>query len=97
MITILTNPHCIPCARMHKKLSEILKDENNKFCIQYIFSSFREEFDESSQFLIATYQNNPLSETCRIYHEWFNGGGQANRFKFFKKHIDIFHISSNYY
>ena len=85
LISILTNPHCNPCARMHKKLSEILQDENGKFCIQYIFSSFREEFDESSQFLIATYLNKPLNETCRIYHEWFNGGGQANRFRFFKK------------
>ena len=85
LITILTNPHCKPCARMHNRLSEILLDENGKFCIQYIFSSFREEFDESSRFMIATYLNKPLKDTLRIYHDWYNGG-QANRFSFFQKH-----------
>ena len=85
LITILTNPHCVPCGEMHRKLSEILRDENSKFCIQYIFSSFGEEFDESSKFLIATYLNQPLSETCRIYHEWFTLG-RANRYSFFKKY-----------
>ena len=84
LVTILTNPHCNPCARMHKKLAEILQDENGKFCIQYIFSSFREEFDESSQFMISTYLNKPLSDTCRIYHEWFTAGIR-DRFVFFEQ------------
>ena len=84
LVTILTNPHCTPCARMHKQLAEILQNENSKICIQYIFSSFREEFDESSQFMIATYLNKPLAETCRIYHDWF-AAGIRNRFSFFQQ------------
>jgi hypothetical protein len=86
LVTILTNPHCSPCARVHDRLAEILQDETGKFCIQYIFSSFREEYDDSSRFLIATYLNNPLHETCRIYHDWFKRGGRANRFRFFQTH-----------
>ena len=85
LITIFTNPHCTPCGRMHRKLEKFLQDENGKLCIQYIFASFGEEYDESSRFMIATYLNKPLDETCRIYHEWFPTG-RANRFSFFKKY-----------
>ncbi|MDR0750570.1 MAG: hypothetical protein LBF62_13515 [Tannerellaceae bacterium] len=85
LITILTNPHCTPCARMHSKISDFLSDKNSKFCIQYIFSSFGEEFDMSSKFMIAIYLNNPIDEACEIYHEWFTFG-RINSFSFFQKY-----------
>ena len=85
LITILTNPHCNPCKKMHNKLLNYLMDENCKFCIQYIFASFGEEFDISSQFLIAAYMSNPLNVTLRIYKDWYTIG-LYDRFSFFKKH-----------
>ena len=85
LITVFTNPHCIPCARMHNKITKILQDDNSKLCVQYIFSSFREEYDMSTKFLIATYLNNTINDALKIFHEWYSFG-RAKRFDFYKKH-----------
>lgn len=74
IITILTNPHCTPCANMHKRIKSIMKELNEKVCIQYIFSSFNEELSISSRFLIATYLQKNRSEAETIYDEWFKWG-----------------------
>lgn len=39
LVTVLTNPHCNPCANMHKRIKEVLK-LNKQMQVQYIFSSF---------------------------------------------------------
>ena len=47
LVTILSNPHCNPCARMHKRVEELLGTEDKEICVQYVFSSFnKREFDE---------------------------------------------------
>lgn len=72
-ISILTNPHCQPCARMHKRIEAILDHNENKISIQYIFTSFNKSLDDSNKFLIAAYQNNSRQQTLTIYREWFEG------------------------
>jgi uncharacterized membrane protein len=47
LITILTNPHCNPCAKMHSRVEKLLEQTNN-LCVQYIFSSFEESLDSSN-------------------------------------------------
>jgi hypothetical protein len=74
MITILTNPHCEPCSKMHTRIEQLLNDSKDRFCIQYIFSSFNDELLESNRFLIATYLNSTMEATKQIYNEWFNSG-----------------------
>ncbi|GHU90152.1 hypothetical protein FACS1894155_08120 [Bacteroidia bacterium] len=73
-ITVLTNPHCEPCRRMHKRIEKLLDKSGNKFCIQYIFTSFSEELESSSRFLIDIYRRYPVEKAMKIYGEWFDGG-----------------------
>lgn len=73
-ITILTNPHCEPCANMHKRVVDILKDAGDKLCVQYIFSSFSDELLISTRFLIATYLQKEINEAKQIYTYWYKKG-----------------------
>ncbi|WP_406826388.1 vitamin K epoxide reductase family protein [Pedobacter sp. KACC 23697] len=89
LITILTNPHCPPCAYMHSRVESLLKSNPNGICIQYIFSSFGPGLDISNKFLIAIYQNNNELETAKIYQEWFETG-KLDKESFFEKfQIDV--------
>lgn len=71
LVTILSNPHCNPCARMHKRVEKFLKMNDNDFCVQYIFSSFNEELEDSSRYLISCYLDNSKEEALRKYTLWY--------------------------
>lgn len=71
MITILTNPHCSPCAAMHKRVEHLLNQAGDNICIKYVFSSFGEQLDSSCQALIEIYQNNSTEIAKKAYDEWF--------------------------
>lgn len=83
VLTIISNPHCNPCALLHERLNTQVIKEN--FCIQYLYSSFAPEFDISSKFLIAVYFQSPEKERESIYNEWYRDG-RRNKNKFFKKY-----------
>lgn len=87
LITIITNPHCGPCAVMHKRIKELIDKIGDKVCVQYIFSSFSEELESSEKFLIAVYLSNNIGEEDkeRIFDEWFEYG-KFQREDFFRKH-----------
>lgn len=70
-ITVLTNPHCEPCAEVHKQLNELLKKGGNNIYVQYIFSAFSNELLLSNRFLIAAYFQNDRKQTATIYNDWF--------------------------
>lgn len=72
-ITVLTNPHCNPCAKMHKLIGGLLKEMGDKVCVQYLFCSFNKELEMSARFLIAVYQQEKSENVERIYNEWFEG------------------------
>lgn len=84
-ITILTNPHCGPCARMHKRIKKLLKDANNQFCVQYILSSFSNDLNSSCDFFLYINKVFSEEERDRIYDEWFDEG-KYDRENFFRKH-----------
>lgn len=88
LVTILTNPHCSPCAQMHARIEELIK-QNSEICIQYLFSSFREDLDSSNKFLIAVYQNNDIDETRKIYSDWFEKGKLETESYFKKYRLNI--------
>lgn len=74
-ITILTNPHCEPCGRMHQRVEQLLQAAGQgQVSVRYIFKSFTEELEESSRFLIAAHQQLPPAEARRVYAEWYAGG-----------------------
>jgi len=73
-ITILTNPFCNPCAKMHKRVEKFLQDTKRNVCIQYIFSSFTPDLDFANKYLIAAYLQKEQSEFERIIADWFEKG-----------------------
>lgn len=97
-ITIFSNPHCGPCARMHSRMEKLLKDTNNRFRIQYILSSFESSLDSSCEFFLYANRKYSVEERNRIYDEWFEGG-KYDKEKFFKSHSflsDINFVSKEY-
>lgn len=72
-ITILSNPHCNPCAKMHKRVESLLKSCGDKLCVQYIFTSFNEDLEESNRFLIASYLQFDTIMSQTIFQQWFDG------------------------
>ena len=87
-ITIFSNPHCGPCARMHSRMEKLLEDTNNQFRIQYILSSFERSLDSSCEFFLYVSRKYTEEERNRIYNEWFEGG-KYNKEGFFKSHSFI--------
>jgi protein-disulfide isomerase/uncharacterized membrane protein len=71
-LTVLTNPYCNPCSRMHKRIEELLRKTNN-INVQYILSSFGESLNSTNKLLIAAClaNNNGIE---RIFTDWFERG-----------------------
>lgn len=84
-LIIFTNPHCEPCARMHIRIERLLNEIGNKFCIQYILSSFNNELESSNEFFIYINNNKSWEVRNRIYTEWF-ARGKYEKEEFFKKY-----------
>jgi uncharacterized membrane protein len=82
-ITILTNPHCLPCARMHRKVNNLIKELKNDIYIQYIFSSFDDNLKSSNYFLAYIYKNGQQVE--EVFDKWFESG-KYSRGDFFAKY-----------
>ena len=70
-ITILSNPHCNPCARMHERVERLLSMRENDICVQYIFSSFNNELEDSSRYLISCYFDNSKDEALHKFAQWY--------------------------
>lgn len=85
LVTILTNPHCIPCAEMHERVNYLLKQTKDTLCIQYIFTSFNETLWTSNKGLISIYLNEDKVSAHDLFDEWFKTGNR-NKNKFFTKH-----------
>jgi thiol-disulfide isomerase/thioredoxin len=85
LITVVTNPHCNPCAKMHTRLEQLLKDTKNGYCVQYILTSFNEELEESSKLFIAMYQQNNVPDFLSFLKEWYETG-RNNRESFYEKY-----------
>lgn len=87
-ITVFSNPHCEPCARMHEKIVKLLKDADDQFCVQYILSSFSDELNTSCEFFIYVNREYSVEERNRIYNEWFDKG-KYDKEKFFNRYAFV--------
>lgn len=70
-VTILSNPHCNPCAKMHRRVEKLLSVYGNELCVQYVFSSFSEQLEDSSRYLISCYLNHSENEALRRFELWY--------------------------
>ena len=82
-ITVLSNPYCNPCSKMHKKIDELLKRVNNGISVQYILSSFNENLNSTNKYLIAACLADKNGSAMQIFNDWFEKG-KALRDDFFK-------------
>lgn len=71
-LTVVSNPHCRPCAKMHKILAKLLSVNPNS-CVTYIFASFKDSLSISNRFLIAIYQKYK-EQSISIFDQWFDKG-----------------------
>jgi protein-disulfide isomerase len=88
-LTILTNPYCNPCAKMHKRVMEFLKATAGKVCIQYIFSSFESSLDFANKHLIAVYLEKDTGTMEQIYSDWFEKGKPLKEAFFADLNLDM--------
>ena len=93
-LTILSNPYCNPCSRMHKRIEQLLKKMNNNMSVQYILSSFEESMNSTNKYLIAACFASPPTPSPKwrggeeeslqqIFTDWFEKG-KALRDDYFK-------------
>jgi len=100
-ITILTNPFCNPCAKMHARVEKLLQETKGEVCVQYIYSSFNESLDYANKYMIALYLNPPHSDgliphwrgqgeaAWQLYSTWFTKGKALKEAFFEKLQLDI--------
>ena len=88
-LTILSNPYCNPCARMHKKIEELLQKTDNNMGIQYFLSSFKEEWNSTNKYLIAACMAANSDSTMQIVSDWFENGKTLREEYFKERGLDI--------
>lgn len=83
VVTILTNPHCQPCERMHRRICKVL-EQNTEIKLVYVFSSFNDELEDSVKCLLYNYIHNEESADS-IFKKWYEYG-KHNRKKFYEEY-----------
>lgn len=70
-LTILTNPYCNPCAIMHRRMQDQI---HQNCCIEFIFTSFGSEFEQTNRLLVAAYLKFGAERAWQLYNDWYAGG-----------------------
>ena len=86
-ITVFSNPYCNPCASMHKTIQKLI--DNGNFQIQYIFTSFKPEWNIINKYMIAVYQQLGTVKAWEIYTEWYEYGKLKEEGFFDKFNLDL--------
>ncbi|MDR2585724.1 MAG: thioredoxin domain-containing protein [Prevotellaceae bacterium] len=82
-LTILSNPYCNPCAKLHKRLEELMQKMKNNISVQYFLSSFKEEWNTTNKYLIAACLADDSGSGMYIFRDWFENG-KALRDEYYK-------------
>lgn len=87
IVTIVTNPHCYYCAKIHQQVEQLLTKTSVDVCIQYIYFPIEEKYESSNNFLVSVYLSGEISEKKKkdIYDHWFKEG-RMNKEEFFKNY-----------
>ena len=73
-LTVLSNPYCNPCSRMHKRIETLLQKSKNNIGVQYFLSSFKEEWNSTNKYLIAACLADDSGSALQIFSDWFENG-----------------------
>ena len=89
-LTVLSNPYCNPCAKLHKRIEELMQQVNNEVSVQYMLSSFRENLNSTNRYLIAACLKNEPGVIIQILSDWFEKGKalKDDYFKGFDLNLD---------
>ena len=71
-VTILSNPHCQPCKKMHNRICEVIK-QNHEIKLVYIFSSFNDDLECSVKCLLYNYIHHHQNIEM-ILEQWYSYG-----------------------
>ena len=85
IVTIISNPHCEPCAKTHKMLDSVYDNLKDKCRIQFVYTSFSEELNDSTLLLVYLYSKMNRDEYMKFLSMWYNKG-RNDRFEFYKKY-----------
>lgn len=83
-ITILSNPYCMPCARIHDTIKQFYLAGCQ---IQYVFTSFNEDLAVTNRYLIGSYLSYEQNVAWDLYNRWYDGGFLQKE-AFFDKSFD---------
>lgn len=67
-LTILSNPYCSPCARLHAQLQSLIVAG---YRIRYVFTYFSKELEEVNRRIIAYYADRGAEATWRLLEQWY--------------------------
>ena len=90
MLTIVSNPHCNPCAKLHIEIDRILREREVEmdFCIQLILTSSDMQQKKSLQLFMAVYLYRTYMEFLDFLSEWYLGGRNNPSF-YYEKYSGI--------
>lgn len=92
-ITIISNPHCDPCSKLHPFLVNLLEQKENPYSIQILLTSFNEELEKSCHLWIAMYQNLSSQKFVKFMGDWYNRGRYEYR-EYYQKYISVIKSST---
>ena len=73
-ITVLSNPHCGPCALAHEQIEQILNLCGDDVCVQYVLTFFNPSLENSCRYLISCYDAKDMDSTRKYYTDWYAKG-----------------------
>lgn len=87
-LTIVSNPHCGPCARLHERLKRFLEAHAANFRVQILLTSFGEELEASAQLLVAQYLADDEAAFLAFLDQWYREGKDRRLAYYEKYHLD---------
>ena len=73
-LSVVTNPYCQPCAKMHKRLEKLHDIAGDRLSIQYFFIAFNDDLKKANETLTAIYLKNDINKFLKIMDEWYESG-----------------------
>ncbi len=72
-LTVLTNPLCNPCARLHRRLDVLLATHGDRLSVSYVLTSFGERYENINRMLMAVYFQSGIEHASDIFRQWYSG------------------------
>ena len=88
-VTVFSNPYCNPCAKMHKRIDDLLQKVNNNICVKYILSSFEEKLNATNKYLIAACLDKNTDTIMQVFNDWFENGKELKNEYFNNLTLDM--------